>query len=73
MDDQIALGVVIDIDIPANLHSASREVDIIELWSQHLVPIIEGTKRDGGTKDEEEEFVDNVEFESNEDSSQLSN
>ena len=50
---------------------ALEEVDIIDLSSQRLGTTIECIEKDGSTKDEEEKFVDDVEFESNEDSPQL--
>ena len=49
------------------------KVDVIELSSQRLRIIIKGAGRDGSTKDKEEQFMDDDEFESDEDSPQLSN
>ena len=50
---------------------ALEEVDIIDLSSQYLGTTIECIEKDGSTKDEEEKFVDDVEFENDEDNPQL--
>ena len=63
-DNPIPLWVVIDIDIPY-LVFASREVDIIEYLGQHLATTVKDIE------DEEEEFVDDVQSESDEESPQL--
>ena len=46
---------------------------MIILSNQCLGTIIKGAKREGSTEDEEEEFVDDVKFENDEGSLQLSN
>ena len=67
--------VIVDIDIPSNLCSVSREDDIIELPRQYSMS--SSNKRGDNTEDEdkeeEEEFDDDVETESDDHSSQLSN
>ena len=67
-DDPNPSRVVVDTDIPSNLCSILGEIDIIELPRQHSIGLAD--ERDANT--EKEEFDDNVETESDEDSPQLS-
>ena len=69
VDNLIPSMVVIIWTFPPIYAFTSREVNIIQLWSQRLMTTIEGTKKDGNTKDKEEEFMDDVEYESHEGSS----
>ena len=74
IDDPSPSKVVIDTDIPSNLCSVSREVDIIELSRQYSMS--QSDKRGNNTEDEdeeqEEEFDDDVKTESDDHSPQLS-
>ena len=71
VSDPFPSRIVVDTEIPSSLHFISGEVEIVEP-STRLVRIIDGTKSDDTTNDEEEEFVDDIDFESDEDSPQLS-
>ena len=68
LDDPIPLRLVVDIDILSNLFSASREVDIIDFLHQHSTIIIEDIEGE----QEEEEFEDDVQSKSTEESLELS-
>ena len=67
LDDQVPLRLVIDIDIPSNLFSTYKEVDVIDLSRQCSPTIIEYTEGE----QEEEEFEDDVQSESTEESLEL--
>ena len=58
--------VIVDTDIPANLCSIVGKIDIIEFPKQHSI------HQADEDEDEKEEFDDNVEIKSDEDSPQLS-
>ena len=66
------MRIVVDTEIASGLHSTSWEVEIIEPSTQCLMRTIDGIELNGNIKDEEDEFVDDVDLESDEDSPQLS-
>ena len=68
LDDLIPLRLVVDIDILSNLFFAYREVDIIDFLHQHSTIIIEDIEGE----QEEEEFEDDVQSKSTEESLELS-
>ena len=65
MEDPISSRVVVDTNVPCNLVFAFRKIDIIEHLSQCLGTTIEEIE------DKEEEFMDNVQSESDKESPQL--
>ena len=68
LDDLIPLRLVVDIDIPSNLLSTSREVDVIDLSHQHSTTIV----KDIEGEQEEEESEDEFQSESAKESLELS-
>ena len=63
-DDPIPSRLVVDTDIPSNLLSTSRDIDVIDLSRQHSTIIIEDTEGE----QEEEEFKDDIQSKSAEES-----
>ena len=60
LDDSIPSRLVVDTNIPSNLLSISRELDLIDLSRQCSITIIEDTK----DEQEEEKFEDDVQSKS---------
>ena len=67
LDDPVLWRLVIDINIPSNLLSTSREVDVIDLSHQHSMTTIEDTEDEW----KEDEFEEDVQSESIEESPKL--
>ena len=68
LDDPVLWRLVIDTSIPSNLFSTSREVDVIDLSHQRSTTTIEDTEDER----KEDEFDEDVQFESIEESPKLS-
>ena len=64
--------IVVDTEILSSLRFTWDEIEIVEPSTQRLIRAIDGTKLDGSIDYEEDEFEDNIDFESDEDSPQLS-